>query len=742
LLWIPTVIIGYFTINQIIYELYSQQLMSRLENLNMEITQSYNTLEKAGILELKEYVQGAQDALLEKFDRYRFGETGRIYIINQQGETIHHTSSSSENMLPSSVNYRISMQSSGDLYFNINNEGYFGVFSKSTHWGWAVILVVKEEEIFSSREDYLVTVLTIGLVVVFIVFFASFVFTRKYSSKIILTLDTLARMAAGDHSIRFPESSSDEIGVIQHSVNALITQVERQYDELRLGMTVFETASEAIFVTDVTNQIVTVNPAFTKFTGYSRSEMLGENPKILESGHHDKAFYDEMWQTLESKYNWQGETWNQRKDGSVFPVWLSLSVLRSSDGDVTNYVAVFSDITERKMAEKEQKRLQRELQQAQKMEALGQLTGGIAHDFNNLLGIIIGNTELVQGNALPETLSEKQTRYLKNIQQAAERAAKLVAQMLTFSRSGEVKDDTLQLSPLIREDIKMLRSSLPASIEINTEIQQDLPSVLIDPIQLNQIIMNLAVNARDAMEGKGLLTVRLGWSKGLDTECPACHKQVTGDWIEFFVSDTGTGIDPKIRPNIFDPFFTTKEVGKGTGLGMSVIHSIMHSHGGHILLETELGKGTTFRILFPPVPENANKNLELTTGTEEVSRGQEQHILILDDEPDLASYLSNLLESYGYQVTVRMDSEEVLNLFNEDPDAYDLLITDQTMPGMTGMDLVKAVREIRPDFPVILVTGFSDQVDEEKAAKMNIGFLGKPVDSNHLMKVINMQLGR
>ncbi|MCP4042497.1 MAG: response regulator, partial [Gammaproteobacteria bacterium] len=392
------------------------------------------------------------------------------------------------------------------------------------------------------------------------------------------------------------------------------------------------------------------------------------------------------------------------------------------------------DITRRKQSEAEQERLQRELQQAQKMEALGQLTGGIAHDFNNILGIILDNNELALNYCAPDGQT-KLARHLNNIHKAGTRAASLVAKMLAYSRSEASDDKPLQLQALVKGDLKMLSSTLPSSIEITTKIEENLPPVLMDQTQLSQLLMNLCVNAQDAMEGKGGLTIRLEWVRELDVECAACHKHVEGDWVVLSVADTGSGIPLEVQECIFDPFFTTKEVGKGTGLGMAVIHGIMRNHGGHVLMKTEQGKGTAFRLLFPPVVEEAETQ-ETDPSSIELLLGQGEHILVVDDEPDLSEFIGDLLESHGYQSTVLTSSKKALKLFKKKPNDFALVITDQTMPGITGKVLVKGLREIRPDIPVILNTGFSEDIDEGSAAEMGIRYLEKPVRAKSLIQAV------
>ncbi len=408
-------------------------------------------------------------------------------------------------------------------------------------------------------------------------------------------------------------------------------------------------------------------------------------------------------------------------------VWIrdTVSVVMDEYGP-RELVGFMADITRFKEYALEKERLQRELQHARKMEALGQLTGGIAHDFNNILGIILGNNELVLNYYVPDGQA-KLARHLNNIQKAGNRAAALVSQMLAFSRSKASDDKPLQLQALVKEDLKILSSTLPSSIEITTEMEENLPNVLMDPGQLSQLLMNLCVNARDTMDGKGNLTIRLSLAKGVEAECAACHKQLEGDWAELSVTDTGTGIPPDVLGRIFDPFYTTKDVGKGTGMGLPVIYGIMRNHGGHILVETELGKGTTFKLMFPPVVEEGETQ-ETDPSSLELPRGQGTQILVVDDEPDLGDFIGDLLEHYGYQSTVLTSSKKALELFKEKPNDFAL--------GITGTALVKNLRKVSPALPVILCTGSSEDIDAENADRMGVHYLAKPVRVESLIQAV------
>ena len=522
---------------------------------------------------------------------------------------------------------------------------------------------------------------------------------------------------------------------------------ERKSNEQQLKIqrdftnTIIDSAGNTIAVLDLEGRFTHFNHAAEQLTGYKSEEMIGKTmwetviPEEQQLG--VKNVFDNL---RKGKIDIAGEyenEWLTRDGGRRLLHWHN-SVLYDETGKVSHVVAMGYDITEDKSAQIEHMRMQNELQQAQKMESLGLLTGGIAHDFNNLLGIINGFAKLTLDRYLTNE-EDKPAEYVRHIQQAGIRATKLVEQMLDFSRTGLTKDMTIQLAPLIKEDIKMLKSTLPSSIEIKTSIEDDLASVSINPSQLHQILMNLSINARDAMNGVGQLSIKLGWRRDLDTKSPVSHKPIKGDWIELCISDTGTGISDDIINNIFHPFFTTKSVGEGTGMGLSVIYRIMENHDGHILLETEEGKGSSLHMLFIPVLEEEDRASILENkATPAENNGAE--ILVVDDETILAEYMFRLLEMNNYKSCAMTNSNKAFELFKQNPERFSLLITDQTMPNLLGTELIAKLREIRPELPVIMCSGYNDRINSNEAKDLNITYFNKPVDSNKLLLKISALL--
>ena len=411
---------------------------------------------------------------------------------------------------------------------------------------------------------------------------------------------------------------------------------------------------------------------------------------------------------------------SKKKDKGWAIFDLALHPLRANSG--SGGVLVIADVSQ-------EHSLQERLRQSEKMEAIGTLAGGIAHDFNNILSAILGYAELAQ---LRQDDGERLAHDLDEIKNGACRARDLVAQILTFSRKTEQQRRPLQASLIINEALKLLRSSIPASIDFRTEINSQ-GQVLAEPTQLHQVIMNLCTNAAHAMAGQvGTLGVSLQEVEVAENDPVLGAELQQGCYLQIEVSDTGCGMAKSVLERIFDPFFTTKEAGKGTGLGLAVVHGIIQDHGGHITVYSELGQGSTFHIYLPMVSEENNEK-EKATPEAIITNGQEQ-ILFVDDEKGITDLARHVFQVYGYRISTFNDPYEALHHFEHDPGSFDLLITDMTMPRMTGDKLVAKVRIIRPELPVILCTGYSEVINRDKALAMGVNtFIQKPVLMSKLL---------
>ncbi len=419
-----------------------------------------------------------------------------------------------------------------------------------------------------------------------------------------------------------------------------------------------------------------------------------------------------------------------RSDGTDF--WGFLSGRRHEDeaGNLISLVGIIADITERK-------KLETELRQAHKMESIGTLTGGVAHDFNNILGIIIGNTEL----ALDDTQAENPAHvYLEEIKTAGLRAAGIVRQLLNFSRKTEQKLKPVSAAEVLEEGIRLLRSTIPTTIEIRSTISDTEAVIMGDAIGIHQTLLNICTNALQEMEENGgVLEIGLE-TVNLDKAAVKRYPDLApGDYAKITICDTGPGIRPDIIERIFDPYFTTKPVGKGTGMGLAVVHGIVKNHGGEITVSSPPGKGAVFSIFFPVVVKEAEKE---PSAPAEIPWGGES-ILFVDDEPSITELVGKMLERLGYRVQTRENPQEALELFQNAPDRFDLVITDMTMPHMTGIQLYERLKAIREDIPVIICTGHSPLIDEKKAGELGIGALIiKPVVMREMARTIRSVLDR
>ena len=428
------------------------------------------------------------------------------------------------------------------------------------------------------------------------------------------------------------------------------------------------------------------------------------------------------------------------QDGTYRWMHDELRSMRDADGTPRDIIGNWLDITGRKQAEEEKNKLETQLRQAQKMEAIGTLAGGIAHDFNNILSAVIGYTELAMDDA-PQGTSLRNN--LQEVLKAGSRASDLVKQILAFSRQDEQELLPVRVKLIAKEALKLLRASLPSTIEIRQNLQSD-GLVLADPTHIHQILMNLCTNAGHAMREKGgILEVSLTNGEwGMGNSCFESDQEQhavahlglrPGPYVKLTVSDSGHGMAPEELERIFDPFFTTKGIGEGTGLGLAVVHGIVKNHGGKIRVYSEPGKGAAFHVYFPVIKGKATPEREiegpLPTGNE--------HVLFIDDENTVADLGRQMLVPLGYEVTIRTSSVEALELFKARSDDFDIVVTDMTMPNMTGEALSREIMRIRPDIPVILCTGFSERITEESARAMGIrAFIMKPFVRNQLCLAI------
>jgi len=478
---------------------------------------------------------------------------------------------------------------------------------------------------------------------------------------------------------------------------------------------------ETIVITDADGLIQYVNPAFERITGYAREEVLGENPSILMSGNMSKAFYQAMWDVLLQGETWTGRFENRKKDGTIYIEDAVISPVKNAEGEVVNYVAIKTDVTEDLLREEQ-------LQQTQKMESIGRLAGGIAHDFNNILQTITGFSELILAD-MTDTTAHRHD--VLEIQKAARLAKDLIQQLLAFSRNQPTEYRRADLNRVLTDAKKMIEQPLGDTVELVMELDSALKPVEVDTTQILQIMMNLVVNARDAMPSGGRLILRTENVELKPAEQPTHSGVTVGEWVCLSVVDTGCGMDELQLSRIFEPFYTTKQLGGGTGLGLSVAYGIVEKHGGWIQVKSEPGKGSVFKIYFPLFAA-ARPSQWTRIGL---------HVLVVENDAFIRKVTVETLQTAGYTVSDAPNAVTAKKIFEQNEGAFDLLFNAMELPDQTGVELAEQLRNKKANFAVVLA---GDIAPESPAVELirqkGFGYIQKPFNLIHLLDVIKQTL--
>jgi two-component system cell cycle sensor histidine kinase/response regulator CckA len=511
-----------------------------------------------------------------------------------------------------------------------------------------------------------------------------------------------------------------------------VTERRSAEQRIRILSEAVERSPSLIILTDAQARIVYANPKFTEVTGYTLEEILGRNPRFLKGSETPPDEYRKLWQTVTRGGVWRGEFHNRKKNGELYWAECMITALRNYAGEITHYLGVQEDLTERRKMEEEKRMLEEQFRQAQKMEAIGQLSGGIAHDFNNLLGVIIGFNELLQERIQGDEVAHK---YIAQIRKAGDSAVELIHHLLAFSREQVLEPRVLDLNCVLSELGEMLPRLINEDIMLLLVAPPDLGRVKADPGQIEQVILNLAVNARDAMPHGGKLTIETA-NVELDENYAREHIAVVpGRYVMLAVSDTGVGMEPVIQARIFEPFFTTKELGKGTGLGLATVYGIVKQSGGNIWVYSEPAKGTTFKIYLPRV--DAKADLAAVPASRHAATGGSETIFLVEDAEELRSLVREVLDCAGYTVLQAADGREAVRIAEQLNSPIHLLLTDVVMPGMSGRDVAEQVVRRHPETRVLYMSGYTDSsIVHHGVLEEGVALLSKPFTRERLLRKI------
>jgi len=698
------------------------------------------------------------------------GKTGYSYMLAEKGTAIVHPYFQGVNILehpdlPSDFLKEILKRKNGRMMYSWKNPGEIkprmklAIFRHLPEYKWIVVSSSYVDEVFAPLGKFKIFLLVFLGIAALLSCVITYLISASVTKPLESMTDKLEKGAGGDFSVRMDTEAPGEFGLLSKHFNFFMHQLEQKHreieaeshknmetraalieNELKLR-SLFNQSFQYIGILSPYGVLEEMNQSGLDFMGCTAEDVIYKLFWNIPFWRHDENERCRLKNLLEEAGNGQAsryETTIISKDDEIRNIDFSITPVFNTSGEVVFIITEARDITEFKQTAREREKLSVQLAKSQKMEAIGTLAGGIAHDFNNILSGILGYAQLAELNLESPA---KARRHISQIVKGAQRAAGLTQQILTFSRQTEYEKNPLALYLVIKETVKLLRSSIPSTIEINEQIVSK-AKVMADATQMHQVIMNLCTNAYHAMEETGgQLTVKLRDIEIIRDRDIFNNDIKPGQYMELEITDTGHGMSPEVLSKAFDPYFTTKDIGKGTGFGLSLVHAIVDEHGGYIKVKTSVGKGASFYVFLPiadnaeaaPVERSGNANNDLTTGDE--------NIMVVDDEEDIRLILDAFLTDLGYAVFVFENGETAFKAFKNNPDNFDLVITDMTMPKMTGAELAQNILALRNDIPVILCTGYSETIVEAKAIEMGIKqYIQKPVDNNELALVIRSLL--
>ena len=606
------------------------------------------------------------------------------------------------------------------------------IISNGVFIGWARVSLSQEENAKSlqiiTRDGLIYTVLAIVIGALFAFFMAKGI-TRGLKHLV----DVAEGIKEGNQALRADISRHDEIGKLGEDFNLMLDALNKSKGDLQAVM---DNSPAVIYAKDKEGRYIFINQRWATLFDKDKKGIVGKTDHEI----FDKDFADKFTENdslvLKTGEALRIEEYAPHDDGTH--TYLSVKFpLRDENNHIYAMCGISTDITESINIKNEKAFLEKQLLHTQKMQAIGQLTGGIAHDFNNLLAVILGYGTLSKDRFAEE--NETLSNYLDNILTAGIRGKKLIEQMMIYSRKDQTSSDIepMNLESALIDTIKMLKATIPTSIKIDTNFQKNIPYIKSNEGLISQVFLNLCMNAKDSMGETGHLLITLDVEDFNHESCTSCHEHINGEYVVIGINDSGKGIEDDVFERMFEPFFTSKNIGEGTGMGLSVVHGIVHKLDGHIVVKSKLGEGSSFKILLPI----SNENIKTENSEKVISEKYDFSnltIMVVDDEPGVAHFLEDSLTLFNAKVEVFTSSTQAFAYFEEYPDKFDIVITDQAMPDLTGIALSEKLLAIRPEQVIILCTGYSVEVTEESALQLGIkSLLHKPLEIKKLYNIIN-----
>ena len=704
------------------------------------------------------------DDFTESILAYKTGKTGYAYVLNEDGMAVVHPKLQGINLLnqseyPNDFLKQIIKMKNGKINYMWKNPGdpepreKIVIFKHLPEYKWIVASSSYVEEVFAPLDTFRNFLLIIPVLVVLLSFGITYLISKLVTKPLASLVDKLEEGATGDFSVRMDDKGYDEFSQLARHFNSFMGQLEKNQEKIESEIKkniealnaleenelkfrgLFNQSFQYTGILSLTGTIEEINQSSLDFAGCKPEDVVNRLFWEASWWSHDidaqQCVKEGVQRAIQGDFV-RFETTSISKDSEIKNIDISLKPVFNTLNEVAFIITESRDITEYKLAALERKNLAVQLEKSQKMEAIGTLAGGIAHDFNNILSGILGYAQLTDLNL---NTPVKAKAHISQIIKGAKRAAELVQQILTFSRKSEYEKHPLFLYIVVKEALKLLRSSIPSTIEISEHFSSR-AKVMADSIQMHQVVMNLCTNAYHAMGEKGgLLTVKLGEVDISSDKDFFGHTIKQGKYLELEISDTGCGMDDETLLKAFDPYYTTKEVGKGTGFGLSVVHAIIDEHDGYIKAESSTEQGTSFYIYLPTVDKEATQ--EISKKENKVLKGGIEKIMVVDDEEDIRIIVQEFLTELGYSITTFENGAKAFDSFQKDPYQYDLVVTDMTMPHMSGDELSKNILEARPDIPIIICTGYNERLTEAQALEMGVKkYVQKPIANEKLSVLI------